>query len=1088
MPLNLIIGRSNSGKSSEIYNQIKQCEIINKRCVVFVPAFARIVAEQEYFKYTENVGMLNTKITTVSRFAEQSITKIESDKRLLPDMSKRFILKKCILDNPDAFKIFNKVKNTEGFTDELYKIIQLFDMKELDGEILDKIYSANNFLSKKFKEIYDIYSKVSDKTKDRFITSIDQMDLLISDIKNNEGKYLEYQYFFDLYNNFNEKELDIIETLLQIGCAVTITIDLDLDVIGLADIFGVSFDTYNKLKTIANGIGCGVEELKLCYKGKNQNMLSHLKQNIFTLGADKLELEDNTVEVKLYKNPVDEIEAIAKDIRKKIEIGEYRYQDFKIYYNNDEMYDLIIKKTFDTYNIPAYISTASKGISTFSTYVVNLAEQLVTGFQSTKTENIIQLLKTGLVIQDELAVDMFENYIREFGIKAYNFAKEFTKNNSQNDSYSFYYDLEKINKIREVIYNGISNLREDIFKSYDVQEYTKKLYTFLLDNKIIIKYGQQLESIKSLNQEQYDRKHQIVTHFVEILDNINLAFEEVDFASYVELLKYGIENIELNSIPPFIDQVEICNIDSARSLPRRQVYIIGVYENGLPIINNGEGIFTDKELEVLKELNVELTKSSEARNSMALFNVYKAINSCDEHLLITVPTTKITGENLRISPIISRIKDIIQIQLGGNITHELEQEKIDITDIFRSFAISIKNIEKLDEQQLEQLNNTYELLKRYERYKQIFKYSRVQENLAKETAEKLYNKDIISSVSRLERFKACPFNYYLNYVLKLKEKKEYRLSSLDLGSIMHKVLEDISKFLLASNMGYQDILDNAHNLELIKQNINESIDSIFDNIYTKYDVSARYAYLKLRLKKGMHNIALALAKSFSQSEFRPFGFEVEFDNGKLFAPIKVELENGKCMYLRGKIDRVDAAKIKNHVYLRVVDYKSSLKDLKLSDVREGLALQLMTYMAALIENQEKIDKNLDIIPAAISYFTLNTDILSFSEYANEEKISEKIIDKMKMKGIYINDIEVLHILDNKFDDPSNSFIDITQRRLSNAEKALTEQEFLEECKNMKTILADIGSELENGCVAMTKTEKSCGYCSYSSICRKSILN
>jgi len=305
---------------------------------------------------------------------------------------------------------------------------------------------------------------------------------------------------------------------------------------------------------------------------------------------------------------------------------------------------------------------------------------------------------------------------------------------------------------------------------------------------------------------------------------------------------------------------------------------------------------------------------------------------------------------------------------------------------------------------------------------------------------------------------------------------------------MHKVLEDYSKFLIANNVGFQDILDDEKLIQKTKKLISQTIDSIFDNMYVKYSSSARFVYLKNKLNKGMFNVIKGISQSFRQSEFRPLGFEIEFDNNKLFAPIEVNLNNGTKMLLRGKIDRVDVALVNENVYLRVVDYKSSSKDLKLSDVKEGVALQLMTYMSALLDNKEKIDKEKNVLPAALSYFTLNMDVLNLTENLSEDKISEKIIDTMKMKGIYLNDVQILNKLDNKFSESKASYIDMTQRKLNNAEKSLEENKFIEECKNVQDTLRDIANELVSGKVTKCVKEKSCDYCNYSEFCRKKLKN
>ena len=51
--------------------------------------------------------------------------------------------------------------------------------------------------------------------------------------------------------------------------------------------------------------------------------------------------------------------------------------------------------------------------------------------------------------------------------------------------------------------------------------------------------------------------------------------------------------------------------------------------------------------------------------------------------------------------------------------------------------------------------------------------------------------------------------------------------------------------------------------------------------------------------------------------------------------------------LHGKIDRVDIAKCEDGKYIRIIDYKSSVKNIDFSDIYGGLQLQLITYLEIL---------------------------------------------------------------------------------------------------------------------------------------------
>lgn len=206
----------------------------------------------------------------------------------------------------------------------------------------------------------------------------------------------------------------------------------------------------------------------------------------------------------------------------------------------------------------------------------------------------------------------------------------------------------------------------------------------------------------------------------------------------------------------------------------------------------------------------------------------------------------------------------------------------------------------------------------------------------------------------------------------------------------------------------------------------------------------------------------------------------------LFAPIRIELDDGRVVNLRGKIDRVDMAKIEDKSYFRVVDYKSSNKNLKLSDIKDGISLQLITYMAAMLENKEKVTNSKQALPAALSYFTLNTSAIYLTQYEKDENtIKKKIVQALKLKGIYLKNVEILRQMDYNAASTDKSYLDVNLSRMTNEEKYLTEEKFEEECKEVKQTLKEISQEIVKGTVKIKPSDsKNCEYCAYKSVCRR----
>ena len=151
---------------------------------------------------------------------------------------------------------------------------------------------------------------------------------------------------------------------------------------------------------------------------------------------------------------------------------------------------------------------------------------------------------------------------------------------------------------------------------------------------------------------------------------------------------------------------------------------------------------------------------------------------------------------------------------------------------------------------------------------------------------------------------------------------------------------------------------------------------------------------------------------------------------------------------------------KDNIYMRVENYNTSGKDLKIDKIKEGLSLQLITYMMAFMDNVEK-NENIKVNPAAMVYFNLSDRLVSLSEYyTDNEKIKAEIMKRLKMNGLFLSDIELLTKMDRNFEDSKTSLIDVTKQSISKGSaKVIEEEAFKNLCDETKILLKKIGKKI-----------------------------
>lgn len=427
------------------------------------------------------------------------------------------------------------------------------------------------------------------------------------------------------------------------------------------------------------------------------------------------------------------------------------------------------------------------------------------------------------------------------------------------------------------------------------------------------------------------------------------------------------------------------------------------------------------------------------------------------------------------------LKKILDIDVTGSVTSNENNYIYSKKAAFEKLMQLVNKGEGINEEIL----SLYRYILEYSDLEDILEYIRENDNLASQTMNDINKRDFVTSVSRLEQFKKCPFSYFMKYNLKLSERKIFTISSLDTGSFMHSVLEKFSMYLFENNINWHEILqDKEKYSKVLEQVINDELD----NTFTRHKDNVKYVILKQKLKNTMNKVILTIAQSFNQSKFVPYGYEMEFKNGGVFAPIEIKLDNNITMYIVGKIDRIDTLKVDDTIYARIVDYKSSSKELKLDDIKEGLSLQLITYLSSFISNLN----NEKIVPAGMMYFTLSDKLVNIKEYTdNEKEITKEIIKNLRMKGIFLKDVEILKLMDNKLSE-DDRLIDVSSRSLSSnarSNKVLEKEEFQNLCSNVTDILKDIGNDISSGNVKIKPNKKAnhCQYCEFSSVCRKENL-
>jgi len=1001
-----------------------------------------------------------------------------------------------------AMLIYNILLNEKsnlnflGKSDENIELIstQITEFKKhgVSLENLDEMIesSKDKYLKSKMNDMKIVFSKFEETIQNKYIDENDVLTILANQLL--ETNIFENTLIYiDEFVGFTKQEYDIIKILLNMASQVTINVctdSLEESNSPDTDIFYANKQTVQKIKDVAKEANVKMDKpvfMEKVWRFKNDE-LKHIEKNLYSIPYKKYENENlKNIHLFLANNQYSEIENIAIKIVKLVKNEEYRYRDISIITKNLDIYSNLCKVIFNKYQIPVFIDE-KKDLSQniIVKYLLSILEIFAKNWSY---ESVFNYIKTGFLDIEPEEIYALENYCLKWGIKyskwykgEWNFHDEDDINRAQ---------IERFREIRKIIVNPLIKFKENLLGTNSAKEITKRLYEFLIENEIDRKLEEKREELLNLNKveiaTEYETSWKII---MQVLDEIVLVFgdEKITFERYMQILKTGLGNSNLGKIPGTQDQVILGDIDRSRSHKIRTVFIIGLNDGMFPSVNKNEGYFNDNDRAILKENGIELAKGTIERLYEDNFNIYKAFTAASESIYLSYSSSGADGKTLRASMLVSKIKKLFPTIKEDSDIIKKESEILIENNTFEELLNQLRDYKDEDKDLDDKWITAYNYYMGNENWKyklvnslKAISYTNMPERINKENIEKLYGKTLKTSVSRLEQYKSCPFSYYLKYGLNISEKDSFKVDSLDTGSFMHDTIDTFFNIVRERNIKIKFLTEEETN-DIIEEIINEKLGLNKNFIFSS---APKYKVLAARLKRVVKKSMKYILESLKYSDFEVLGNEVEFKEGKEYSPIIIDLENGKKVEITGKIDRIDIAKTAEDKYIRIIDYKSSVKNIELNSVYAGLQLQLLTYLDAACKEE-------DVLPAGVLYFNLIDPIIKSSKNMSEEDIENEIRKKFKMQGLILADINIVKMMDNKLEKGASTIVpayigkdgDLSQTKTSGVSRK--QFEYLQ--KYMNKIIKQISEEIMSGNIDIhpyyKKKKTPCDYCKYKAIC------
>lgn len=1086
MAVQFILGGSGTGKTRYIYDKmIKDSQKPDHKPIIFMlPEQSNMAAEQDMVELHPKGGTMDISILSFTRLAFKVFDERNIHTRdILDDYGKSMLIMKLLKEHQEELSYYGNMIGKQGFVDEVKSVLSEFYQYQITDEVLESVIaklSPERSLYYKMSDLR-ILLKAFDEAMGSSYMVTEQILALLKEVAQESELLKGADIYFDGFTGFTPVQYDVIGELMKLGGNLYFAFTMDEDIFGKNDyseqgLFALGRQSVDRLCKLAQENQTAV----LPHVGMTHNYrlegcgeLQHLERQLFRFPVEAYDKKPENIMVFSGKDSREEALFIAKTIKQRVMEKGYHYRDFAIITGDLREQAAVWHQVMEQVEVP-YFLDCNETLS--HNPIVELVGMVMDLFRTDFSyDSVFSFLKTGFLDMDMAAVYHLENYALKYGVRGYSWWNSSFKGGVKG--------LHELNHTRKQFMDKIEPLTPVFLKkSAQAKEYITTLYDFMSTNKMAEKlYAKSIWLEQEGKLREAKAYGQVYDKFISVLDKTMdiLGEEEVWREHFAEILMTGISDMQLGIIPSTLDQVVIGDMERTRLHHTEILFVTGANEGLLPPNTSGKGILADKDRKQLKDMNICLAPDSREEMFLQQFYLYMQLTQAAEGLVVTYRNGDEKGAELRPSYFINRLAQIFP---GLTVT-AMENRIGDMLpstrkEVMADFAKELSQDDVAD-------SSVYRIMKKDNpaMTRQIldgYFYDNRAGVLDKAIARKLYGENMLHSVSRLETYSGCAYQFFLKYGLKLAKREEYKVESNNIGTILHAVMEQFFKQVKDGTI---------HPDSMTKEQLEERVESITlqaakEENETIFESSCRNRHqLEVLVRIAKRSVA-NLCRHLEQGGMEPAYFEKRFSPEDALNYIRMALADDMQMELNGIVDRVDIRETEDAVYLKVIDYKSGSKDIDFVKMYEGKQLQLTVYMSVMIELLQRQYPDKIIIPTGMYYYRIYDPIIEETE---EEKLEQKRIESSRLTGLVNREEQSLTLMDKK----TGLVTPVKYKKdgeLDSRNSALVSTEDLMQISGfVRNKMIDIGENIIRGQIEMNpekgEINSPCNFCDYKSVCR-----
>lgn len=1075
--LNLITGGAGCGKTYEMMNRIEAAVKAGKDVLVIIPDQFSFEFDRALY---ERLGMMlfnKVNVLSFSRTAKDIfITHGGLKGRYADDIVKNVLMFRTLneITSREGLCFYNRQAKSPAFVDSSLDIVKELTLSGITADQLAVCAEGlDDSIKDKASDIALIYSEY-----EKLLTESGYKDGEgdISEAAKRAAKHGYFRgkaVFIDAFKSFTADEHALLEVMIYSSESVTICLATGDKNPRDYSIFETVNKTVNKLMQTACDHGITVKNDML---GEPKRFcapeLAFFSRNVLRYVRGKY--DDKCKAIKIYRSAdsYGEGDFVCSEIRSLVMNEGYRYSDIAVLARQKELYSSVMESAFERYGIPFYTdenhTAAHKALFIFVRTALILAAD-----KNISTEDWLRYMKTGMLGLDDSEIASVESYCYKWNVDGKMWSEEFAYDDIR-------YGAEQVRKrVTEPVFRLRSACENTDGKTICAAVLTFFEDVGLIENLCAIYDNCTSDDAASLAAvRELKQLWELLCGLLETLNRV-LSDTIISLKSFAELFANAVSKLKLSSPPQTLDSVQFMSAHTARLAEPKIIFVIGANEGIFPFAAKSSGLFSDRDRLALEAVGITLSGGAKDKLAEERFVAYSALSGASERLYITYAMSDVSGKSLYPSLVVSQAAEMF----GDDVITSFDERGLlsFCTTANAAYYQYVQNYKRNDADSA----SLYVALDDIPEYSARLSYLHDIENSAEHTlsaqmGRKIFGSTISMSASRFEDYRKCPFMYYCEKGLKIYPLEKIEMDSPSRGNAIHYCLCGILRE--KSKQEFIELSRAELNIQ-VKKHLDEYYRS--DAVGGDYGKTKRYKVAFSRLSDTLTDILQRLSEEFRQSRFVPEGFEYTLKRDGDEAPLKLITANGLTVYFEGSVDRVDVYRKEGMAYIRVIDYKSGIKDFKYEDLLYGVNMQMLLYLFALTDLEHN-GKFAEAIPSGVLYMPAKDAAAGLGRFDGEEALKGILTDTYKMKGTVLMDDDVIAAME---EECGGIFIPV--KRSSSGYTAASKLITISQLENLRRysykLLEETAENLVNGKIEAVPLMDSngylpCSYCDYKSIC------